>query len=238
MRWLRMVCAGGLLAAQATVATAADMPDTLPPPIWHAPLLIDLNTGWYLRADLGYAWGRLDGAESPPAFPNAAQSELGNSFFGGVGIGIKSQWLRTDLTIDYLAPLDYTGGIFGPGDVLAKVSALGVLFNGYLDLGTWYQVTPYIGAGAGAAYMNVSDYSSSIGPLATSDAHHQWNFAWAAMAGLAYPMSHNLMLDVGYRYINFGDVSTEFGALGDMTLKNVAAQEVRVGLRWSFHDLP
>ena len=28
------------------------------------------------------------------------------------------------------------------------------------------------------------------------------------MAGIAFPISHNMMVDVGYRYLNIGDVST------------------------------
>ena len=57
------------------------------------------------------------------------------------------------------------------------------------------------------------------------------------MAGVAVPVSHNLMFDVAYRYIDFGDVSTDTDAFGAMTFKNVAAHEVRVGVRWSVDDL-
>ncbi len=239
MRWFRTFCALGLLAAQATAAAAADMPGTtMPEPeVWRAPQLLESNLGWYLRGDVGWAWGRLDSTDSPPTVLSPSQNSLGNNGTSGGGFGFKSQWLRTDVTIDYLGPLNYTGGIYGPGDVVANISAISALFNGYVDLGTWYQITPYIGAGAGAAYMRVSDYASTVAGITTSDTHNQWNFAWAAMAGVAFPVAHNLMVDVGYRYMNFGDVSTEFGALGEMTFKNVAAHEVRVGVRWSFDDL-
>lgn len=46
------------------------------------------------------------------------------------------------------------------------------------------------------------------------------------------------MVDLSYRYMNFGDVTTASDAFGAMTLKNLAAHEVRVGLRWSFDDQP
>ena len=58
------------------------------------------------------------------------------------------------------------------------------------------------------------------------------------MAGVAYAIAPNLMLDVSYRYVNFGDVKTASDAFGAMTLKNVYAHEVRVGIRWSFDDQP
>jgi hypothetical protein len=38
--------------------------------------------------------------------------------------------------------------------------------------------------------------------------------------------------------MDFGDVDTASDAAGAMTLKNLAAHEVRVGVRWSFDDPP
>ena len=109
MRWRRTFYAVALLAAQATAAAAADMPGTaLPPPApqWVPPQMIVLNTGWYLRGDLGYAWGLLDGADVAPGNIGPYDSTLGNAMTGGLGVGIKSKWLRTDVTFDYLAPLE------------------------------------------------------------------------------------------------------------------------------------
>ena len=57
------------------------------------------------------------------------------------------------------------------------------------------------------------------------------------MAGTAFAISRNLQVDLGYRYLSLGNVQTADGPGGHMTFKNLAAQEVRVGLRWSFDDL-
>ena len=57
------------------------------------------------------------------------------------------------------------------------------------------------------------------------------------MAGAGYSIAPNIVLDAGYRYVNFGDVTTASDSIGAMTLKNLAAHEVRVGVRWSFDDL-
>jgi opacity protein-like surface antigen len=238
-RLAKLCLCAGMLTASSAVTLAADMPGQyLPPaPAWHLPHLFDFN-GWYLRGDVGYAWGRLDGAdESAGGFASPAANKLDSAFTGGVGVGIKTGWLRTDVTIDYLAPLKYSGTVVSTDDVTAKISGTSFLFNGYLDLGTWYGITPYIGAGAGTSYMSVSDYSSTVAPPLTSNSHNQWNFTYAAMAGLAAPVARNLMLDVAYRYINFGDISTNSDAFGGMTFKNVAAHEVRVGVRWSVNDV-
>ncbi|HEY0223304.1 MAG TPA: outer membrane protein [Pseudolabrys sp.] len=242
MSWLKVSAVAGALAAQITTTMAADMPGTLPPPgyptriVERPPQLFDANFGWYLRGDIGYAWGLIDSAQSVPGIPNPTANKLGNGYFGGVGGGFRSKWLRTDVTFDYNSALKYTGTIATPGDVTAKMTAWSALFNGYIDLGTWYRMTPYIGAGAGAALVNMSGYSNAAVPFASGESHAQWNFAWAGMAGVGFAISPNTVIDLGYRYINFGDAKTGSDASGAMTFKNLAAHEVRIGLRWSFDD--
>jgi opacity protein-like surface antigen len=218
------------------------MPRTLPPPYAMPqaeprPVIVDLRSGWYLRGDVGAVWGRVDGADAVTPFTDPADNKLGKAMTGSLGVGIKGSWLRTDLTLDYLSPMKYQGSVATAGDTTAKIQATSALFNGYLDLGTWYRATPYIGAGAGAAQVRVTDYSSTAAPPFNGASKNQWKFAWAAMAGVAFPISTNMLVDVGYRYLNFGDVATGSDAFGPMQFKNVAAHEVRVGVRWSFDEL-
>ncbi len=210
MSWLKALAAGCVLAAQIattiTASTAADMPkgypgEPLPLPTRPAPRSFDLNSGWYIRGDLGYGWGRIDSAQAAPTFPNPT-SGLGNAATGGVGFGIKRGWIRTDVTADYLSDMKYRGTVATPDDVTAKMSAWSVLLNGYLDLGSWYRVSPYLGAGVGAARVKTSDYQSTVSPPLTGGSNSQWNFAWAAMAGVGFAVSSNMIADVGYRYLN------------------------------------
>ena len=244
MVWSRTLlgCAA-VLALLSAPARAADMPGyppeppSLPP--HEAPPEVENFGGWYLRGDLGYAWGISPDAESAAPFLSPTENKLGNGFVGGIGAGYKSRWLRTDVTLDYTAPLKYTGSIAAPDDTTAKVEAVTALFNGYVDLGTWYRATPYVGLGAGVSQLHTFDYASTAAqPFATGLSHTQWKFAWAATAGIGYSIAPNLMVDLSYRYMNFGDVTTASDAFGAMTLKNLAAHEVRVGLRWSFDDQP
>jgi opacity protein-like surface antigen len=240
MSWLKVLAAGFALAAQATTTLAADMPKDYPPePLPLPPPLLVINSGWYVRGDLGYGWGRVNGAQSAPGFADPSSNSLGGGVTGGLGVGIKRSWMRTDLTADYLSDMKYQGAVAAPNDVSAKMSAWSLLLNGYLDLGSWYRVSPYIGAGVGAANVRVSDFQSTAAPPFTAGASSsQWNFAWAAMAGVGYAISPNMIADVGYRYLNLGDVKSAADASGLMTIKNVASHQVRVGLRWSFDDFP
>lgn len=237
MSWWRLCAVAGLLVSEAAIA--ADMPGTVMPPPDVAPLSLPIaRPAWYLRGDLGYYSGTMGGAQSAPGFASPTANDNGNGFIGGVGAGVKSDWLRTDVTVDYTA-MKYSGTIATPGDVTAKVNAVTALFNGYLDLGSWYGVTPYLGAGAGVANLRTSDYASTVAPPFAADmSRSQWKFAWAVMGGIGYSIAPNLTIDAGYRYVNFGDVATAADSFGSMTLKNLAAHEVRVGVRWSFDDLP
>ena len=236
MRWSKLSVIAGLMLPAA--AMAADMPGLVPPPVATPieQILPSPNAAWYLRGDLGYAWGQMSGAQSAPGFANPSANDLGDGVTGGVGVGVKTRWLRTDLTLDYFGT-KYTGTVATPGDTTAKVSAITALFNGYLDLGTWYGLTPYVGAGAGASGLRTYDYASTAAPpFAGGLSNTQWKFTWALMGGVSYAIAPNILVDLGYRYVAFGDVTTASDASGAMILKNLAAHEVRVGVRWSFDD--
>lgn len=224
---------------------AADMPGdrTLPPPSMpstrYSQPESNAFSGWYLRGDFGYSMLKNSGAEAAAGFQTPADGRLNSNLNAGIGAGIKSGWLRSDITVDFIAPTTYTSTVVTPGDTTAKVTATTILVNGYLDLGSWYRMTPYIGAGAGTANMHISNYVSTANPpFASNTARSQWNFAWAGMAGVAYSVAPNLMIDVGYRYLSLGSAMTAADAFGSFKLKGIAAHEVRIGLRWNFEDAP
>jgi len=219
-------------------AYAADMPGGAPPSLSFPATTVSPASGWYARGDLAYGWNRMDGAVAPTGFPSPTVNDLGRGMSAGAGIGYKGNWLRTDLTVDYTG-LSYTGTTISPGDTTAKVQAITALFNGYLDLGTWYCLTPYAGVGLGGSNLKTTDYASTAAPPFTQGlSNSQWKFAWALMAGTAVHLTPSVALDVGYRYLNLGDVATASDVFGQTTLKNIAAHQVRVGVRWSFDGTP
>jgi opacity protein-like surface antigen len=233
-----LLIAAGVLTG--TAASAADMPGSWAPPALPLPSITTVRpaSAWYVRGDVAYGWNRMDGAVAAPGFPIPSQNDVGKGISGGAGFGYKGEWLRTDVTLDY-THMNYSGTIATPGDVTAKVTALTGLFNGYFDLGTWYGLTPYVGAGAGVSRLRTSDFMSTLTPPFTPGlSNTQWKFAWALMAGAAVNVTQAVAVDLGYRYFDLGDVHTANDASGAMTLKNLAAHEVRVGVRWSFNDFP
>jgi opacity protein-like surface antigen len=264
-----LAMAGVVLAGATTVAAAADLrghaPIGLPPPPVAMP--IAESSGWYLRGDIGV--GMVDGrkfnySDNDPAF-DFTSKQFDPQFFTGVGVGYQfNSWFRADLTAEYrfasrMTAHDryFAAGGPAPGDFVSgtnvlrsRLSSWVVMANGYLDLGTWHGLTPYIGAGAGYASKHVAA-GTDIGTnyniqnnvvsggygTATFGSGTKSGFAWALMAGVSADVSQNLKLDVGYRYLNLGKIqSGAFSCCPGVTLenKNIDSHEVRVGLRWMF----
>ncbi len=230
MRQTGILAFAAVLALGASAA-AADLPVKFPP----MPVIQDVpsgNSGWYLRGDFGYRFNQAGTATSLLP-PDPVNSRIDDVFAFGLGAGYKWSWFRADLTFDYAFPADYRGDTPGfTPDFSAKVQSSTVLGNLYLDLGTWSGLTPYVGGGAGTAYLRVTDFASASLPASPVSAD-RWNFAWAAIAGVSYRFTPNLLADIGYRYLDQGQAVTGLSGAGDqLILKNLTSHELRAGMRW------
>jgi opacity protein-like surface antigen len=216
-------------------ANAADLPAS-PPLLQSAPLLVDeFSSGWYLRGDVGYRFNNdFDGVSNLGAPPGVRDSELDTSWLVGAGVGYKWEWFRTDLTVDYGTKAKFTGGNrFGPNDYTGKIDSFSALVNIYGDLGTWWGLTPYVGGGIGIARPNTGDFTVASAGNLDIDTAASWNFAWALMAGVSYRLMGNYHIDVGYRHINMGDVTTGRDSAGNqLAFQKLSADEVRFGFRY------
>ena len=230
-----------LISGAMPSALAADMPGdyspiSLPPSSQERPLQrVELSSGWYLRGDLAYRFQGIGDLSSldTTSVPSPSGAKLDNAFVFGFGAGIKQDWLRLDLTGDYGWRSKYTADASAGGTISGKVESFTVLGNVYADLGTWYGFTPYIGAGLGAANLNFSSYqyANAVAPMeSTAVPVQRWNFAWAAMAGVSYNVAHNVLLDIGYRHIDMGDISG--GPASNLSVKKFTGDEIRLGFRY------
>jgi opacity protein-like surface antigen len=77
------------------------------------------------------------------------------------------------------------------------VNALFVLANLWIDVPVGEVVRPYIGGGVGMGRLSV-DISTTGGDSIIDDA--DWGFAYQLGAGLAFDLTPNLAVDVGYRF--------------------------------------
>jgi opacity protein-like surface antigen len=250
-----LVTAVFVAAVPLASAFAADMPvPVIPPPV-------EPVSSWYLRGDVGVAAVRSSGVQYLPN-PNNNPSDftiqsvnLGDQAFLNAGIGYEvNNWLRLDVTGEYRTKAGFT---FWGGYTTAcpnpfaqcldvyngNINSLVFLANAYIDIGTWWGVTPFIGAGVGTAGNQMSGFSdvgiptggSGVGPTVT-----QWNLAWAVHAGLSYAVSENLKLEIAYRYLNLGNVQGPINCTGGCNpdsyrWHNLNAQDVMIGFRWMFN---
>ena len=88
--------------------------------------------------------------------------------------------------------------------------------NAYVDLGTWWCITPFIGAGVGGSYNKISgfrDDGTRTVPAVLNNSvtyfadNGKWNFAWAAHAGLAYKVNPGFTVELAYSYMDLGDAA-------------------------------
>lgn len=239
------------LAFAPTAALGADMPVPAPMPVAE-----DFG-GWYLRGDIGMSNQHVKKLDSPAFTPDVTVLEKGfdSAPIMGVGIGYQyNNWLRFDVTSEYRGNASFngldaydTGVTAGTNDYTGHKSEWLTLFNAYLDLGTWYNITPYVGAGIGVSRNTISNFKDvnvNQAAVGYSHSHSEWDFAWALHAGASYKIAPNLVLDLSYRYAHLGDAAS-----GDMIgfdgsnpvynpieFKNIYSHDIRLGLRWMFAD--
>lgn len=269
MASLKALCLAGVASLVATAtAYAADMPSALPPAPVYIPPAPPLGGNWYLRGDVGV--GIADLTTQPSSFSPANvppgvrfdSSSLDDSAFIDGGVGYRfNQYFRVDVTGEYRASAQYSAiesynqGFFSkPKTDLRQydsyhgnVRVVDGLVNGYVDLGTWYGITPFIGGGIGLANINsgtLVDIGEG-GGFGYAASKSTTNFAYAAMAGLDFQVTRSLVFEFGYRYLNAGSYSS--GTEGCLTEGSapcpnevqhhkLAYNDIRLGLRYILPD--
>lgn len=199
--------------------------------------------------------------------PGFDQYSIGDSALIGLGVGYQfNSWLRFDLTgeyrfaSNYRATQSYTdywsaqnfvpspcGGPIGATPrcydlYQAQVRSAVFLANAYFDLGTWYGITPFVGGGLGLAnhwFQHFNDWGPATGGFGMARDTEQTNFAWAVMAGVAYHVTPNLKMELGYRYLDMGKITTQpiICSPGVSPCErqsfNLASHDIRLGFRYA-----
>ena len=273
MRSVKSLIAAGAASLLSSAAFAADMPSIMPPPPaqYYAPPAEDFG-GWYLRGDIGMTNTR--GKLFAPAYndistlsvqQNGHEFTSGTSFGLGVGYQFNS-WFRADVTGEYRSKVHFSGtdfaNIAGLGAIAdtysAGYSSWVAMANVYVDLGTWWCITPFIGAGVGGAvnqFSGLTDFGAIPSPGVGSvnaatyfaNSANKTNFAWAAHAGLAYKVNQNFTVELAYRYLDLGSAVTGKGDTFDGILAgrgrpfefhDLTSHDIKLGVRWTCCDVP
>ena len=278
------LAASVILATVGGLARAADFGLSPDPAGQLADPAVELGTGWYLRGDVGFARDTFPKLSNDLNLIPRITTKNGWSV--GLGGGYKfNNWFRADVQYDYRnsrkatgngglvvcqqgsnlvtdglgTPIGSTPTYYVPGcDVIqqTKVHRWDVMANGYLDIGHWSGITPYVGAGIGVANLRTSGtvnytipggapYNQVITDAFTGVAlnggspinydrainSRQYKLAWALMAGVGIEVAAHTTLDIGYRYLNLGKSQGIASITGKTYSRNIIEQEFRAGLR-------
>jgi len=272
MRSVKSVIAAGAVSLMSSAAFAADLPIAAPP-MYAAPPA-DFG-GWYLRGDIGFSNQSVSNVRNTNAalytgltsFNETTGFDTGGIFQLGAGYRFNS-WFRADITGQYRGNTNFhgldlisfpNGGAAGYGSdfYTAQKSEWLFLANGYVDLGTWWCLTPYIGAGIGTSRVQIANFvdqgvatlfppGSGVGPsLVSAQTGSQWNFAWALHAGLAYQINPNVAVELGYSYVNLGDGLTGTDSTFDHSagghafkFHDITSHDLMLGVRWNLDNPP
>jgi opacity protein-like surface antigen len=272
MRSVKSLVAAGAASLLSTVAFAADMPSIMPAPPMYAPPPVEDFGGWYLRGDIGFSNQKVKNVldTNSAAYNNVAVSQtsgFGSAGIFDLGVGYRfNNWLRVDVTGQYRGNSNFTGldtvtgtgpfvGFVGTDSYTATKSEAVFLVNAYADLGTWWCVTPFVGAGVGTARVSIANFTDTgdfinggqIHSFNSAGQNSQWNLAWALHAGLAYKVAPGLTLELAYTYLDMGKGLTgptnSFDQVTNTThapfsFNNITSNDVMLGLRWEMNSPP
>lgn len=260
--------------ASSLFSGAAFAADYIPTPVidFEPEYEAEFGGNLYLRGYIGFTNQEVDGL-SNVLFANPERVEFLSSEFdagglAGLAIGYEfNDYFRADISAEYRMRTRYHGvdrtdstsdpaAVWdGTNTYTADKSEFLIMANGFLDMGTYYGITPYVGAGVGATYTMISNFvdtgyaNIAAGPdagvtnsLGYADHDAEWAFAWALHAGLGYEVNDRVTLDFGYRYLHLGDASTTDIIAFDgsnnndnpMGFDGISSHDVTFGFRYAF----
>jgi opacity protein-like surface antigen len=157
-----------------------------------------------------------------------------------VGVDLYEEYelpVRAELEYMYRNELQADGAdiVYGdPAELSADIKVQTMMLNAYYDFRNSTKFIPYVGAGLGLAFIGIDGEITDVNTgLSLEDSDSQTSMAWQVGAGVAYPITENLLADLGYRYVNFGEaeLNADFNTDFDTDL---SGHEFVLGLRYNF----
>lgn len=130
-----------------------------------------------------------------------------NTWEGGVAAGMQLNQFRTELEYTYREGIK--GQAMGGEH---KIDTMSMMLNGYYDIRMDSALYPFISLGIGASKLKVDDVGAGT--------HRDYKFSWGGGAGIAYDISQNVSVDLGYRFLDLG--------------REIKSNEFYGGLRFAF----
>jgi outer membrane immunogenic protein len=207
---LKTLAAALLIGVSSTAAMAADLPSrrVAPAPVYAAPIFT--WAGFYVGAQVGYAWDKY-------AFDASFVSPLAYSVSrGGVVGGVHAGYLFQPGPLVFGLEGDIEGASIRGSNLRGSLRGrVGVAFD---------RVLVYATGGLAIANQNYSwNYFG---------ANSSTRLGWTAGAGVEYAIAPNWSTRVEYRYSDFG--RTSLTGLGWGSAVKQTEHSVRIGLSYHF----
>lgn len=210
------IVAGLSAALLATAASAADLGYKKQAPVSYARAPIFTWTGFYLGANLGYAFGSVKGA-SGPLFKDP------QGVIGGGQIGYNYQIGQTVLGVE--ADLQATGANAGATAIGVAGSKVSQPYLGTVRARAGYAMDrflPYITAGFAYGGMHLRD--PALGKSTTT------TYGWTVGGGVEYAITNNWTAKVEGLYVDLADKRMLGGAYKAGLNEGI----VRAGVNYKF----
>jgi opacity protein-like surface antigen len=225
-------CAATMLLALTPAAQAADV-EMVPEPGWS----------WYVSVFGGWSHAK----DEDGSFTTTSSGvylfdlELDDGFTAGLALGAHiNEWLRGEIEVsgnwhDVEGAIGTTPPLttyYVEGDEDALFVLANLWFEVPLGMGPF---RPYAGGGVGFGRLSL-DLDTTGGSPVVDDS--DWGFAWQLGAGVAFDVSSNMAIDIGYRYKRIHnvelDVETALFSTPEGIDKDYSSHNIIAGIRFSF----
>jgi opacity protein-like surface antigen len=230
----------GLLTAAALI-NVADVRDGV------AQGYVRLDAGWSGAKDAELSeenWSIGQILSNSTGTGPATVNDIGSSYVFGVGLGYRfARGIRADIAASYRGNYELDDVDQRSASINADVRSQTVMANLYYDIPFQLgPLRPFIGAGIGIAINEVQTIKvidvPNLGGTFTGPGGTTTEFAWQGMAGISWEITPNIAIEVGYRYLDAGNLKIEPGALSDGTAYSafkgkLTAHEGLAAVRWT-----
>lgn len=188
----------------------------------------DTAPGWYAAAGVGAVFPESQTVHSSNGKFKVGMEDAnvdilaaGGYAFGN-GFRVEAEYFHNQMNADS----------FGGAPSFGHVINNSLFFNVLYDFDQFMMVTPYIGAGIGPNWVDVTNYGTAADNLDGST----MNAIYQGIAGFAYHFDPNWAFTADYRYINeWPDAKVDFNGPGNGHARtSTSSHNLLLGVRYTF----
>jgi opacity protein-like surface antigen len=168
---------------------------------------------WYVKGSLGHAETELESGGFnviSGGFSNTGDDHGDGKLLGFLGAAVGRNYgnYRFEAELTSRFSQDFVTNSFRPPTPTffyeTKVKSTNLMLNALWDFPNSSKWTPFVGAGIGAAYIDIETEDVIV----TGD-ESETNFAYQVGFGTSYDLGNDSAVELGYRYVDLGDVSVD-----------------------------